>query len=643
MMAGRLSTFLMVLFALLVSSRTFAGIGPPPPLPPGPHFVYTFTESADGTSFSIQGSGMINELQNGSVRGPNLLEGDFGDFLAPALAGMSPLVSGSSGTITLNRGGSFEMATALTIFQGGLNGITFNDDIILTEGGLPAMLSGTIEGISVASFNFPGITTFQQLFNVTGSPYNATLDRYDYQLIFVLTASPATNGGTSGGGGGGGGNNGGGSFITVDAGAITSATTTGPDIMSATLDTVQNAAQNAVGDLNNRLFNARSGGNNDNGGSVTTLDSTSRYLNFAATQNIDYRVALGLADGEEVEVFDTLSPGSGHPLAMAGTLPVVGSKTVIVAATEGSSKNPVSEKVVIEDQPQTRFELFTEFDYGFYDQDNLTRTTSGFETDSYAGSAGLEYEVTPWLMAGAAFTYLQSDTDVTANLGNIDLEGHLLSGYFTAFHGNSYLDVLYSYGDFDDQITRNTLLGRNAYGDTDSHSHNITANLGHTFQATRKLSFGPSVGANYATGQVNGYTERGGGLANLIYPDHQFESMIGRIGGYATYTTETGLGRLTTQARAGWAHEFMQDGGLITTSLETSPFALVTGNNVKRFGEFTSTHEQGQPGTDWLELGATTRLDLQNTGFHFELGYQGMFGRNNASGHFGSAKIGYEW
>lgn len=62
--------------------------------------------------------------------------------------------------------------------------------------------------------------------------------------------------------------------LLANIGAILSAETTGLNSMSTTLNGVQNAAQNAVGDLNNRIFNARSGNGNGNGGSVTTTDST---------------------------------------------------------------------------------------------------------------------------------------------------------------------------------------------------------------------------------------------------------------------------------------------------------------------------------------------------------------------------------
>lgn len=405
----------------------------------------------------------------------------------------------------------------------------------------------------------------------------------------------------------------------------------------------RNAHQQAIGDLNNRLFRARMGITQGSYRRITsTLDSTSRYLSFTQNRNIDYRVALGLADGEEVELIDTLSAGAGHPFAMAGIPSATGS--AVIAVEGGSGKNSVTDKVVIDDVATTSFEMFTEFDYGFYDQDNLTKAVRGFRSDSYAGSFGLEYKVTDNLVLGTAYTYFWSDTEVAGNLGNIDLEGNLVSAYATAFFGDSYVDVLYSYGAFNNELVRNTLMGgRNAYGDAESQSHNVALNLGHNFRMKEQVTFGPFAGLDYGTGNIDGYTERGGRNANLIYPDTDFETAVGRLGGQVTFRKSTNLGMLTTQARAGWAHEFLPESDTVTATLQTSPFILVSGGSASRVGGFTAEADGAHAGTDWIELGLSSRLDIQNTAFYVELGYDGMFGRNNASGHFGSTKIGYEW
>ncbi|MCB1231406.1 MAG: autotransporter outer membrane beta-barrel domain-containing protein, partial [Verrucomicrobiae bacterium] len=430
--------------------------------------------------------------------------------------------------------------------------------------------------------------------------------------------------------------------FTVNYGAIDSASTSGLSSMISTLDAVQNASQNTIGDLNNRIARARWGkGPGGPSSYAASAGSTTRYLNFAARLGIDYRVALGLVEGEEVEIAHAI-PAGGLPLAMVGG-PIVFTSAVVVPTAAGS-KSPVDDKVVIEDvNPRSRFEVFTEFDYGFYDLDNINRITRGSDTDTYAGSVGMEYRLVPNVVLGGAFTYLDSETDLTGRLGSSDLEGQIYSTYITIFVGNSYLDFLYSYGEFDNSITRNTLLGSIARGDTESDSHNFAVNGGHTFRKGEAFSYGPSTSLNYATGQVDGYIEKNGGAANLYYPDHDFESLIGRVGAYTTCVIEVPYGTWTTQVGANWAHEYNPNHSTITTNLETSPFALVTGGHATPTGSFSASRDRGSPGTDWAELGLVTRLDIKDTDCHIELGYQGMFFREDASGHFGSVKFGYDW
>lgn len=74
--------------------------------------------------------------------------------------------------------------------------------------------------------------------------------------------------------------------------------------------------------------------------------------------------------------------------------------------------------------------------------------------------------------------------------------------------------------------------------------------------------------------------------------------MIGRLGGYATFKTDTAAGLLTTQVSGGWAHEFQPENGNVTASLETSPFTLVTGNNIQSIGGYTASEERAHAGTD---------------------------------------------
>lgn len=448
--------------------------------------------------------------------------------------------------------------------------------------------------------------------------------------------------------------------LLTDVGAIQSLLGTGLVIPLLQRQALQNAASGAIRDLNSRLFRARThatdfgGDNNDDGGAVafesTTDASMVGYLKLAASQNIDYRVALGLRDGVEVaHPIDSLSQAdvvwASSPFALAGGPFISASRSAVVAAPLGAStggKSVAADKVVIGEAPGKRHEVFAEFDYGFYDQDALTDLARAFKSDTYAGSVGVEYRVFPWLHVGGAFSYLENNTDLDSDLGGVDLDGTLLTGYFTAFWRRFYLDFLYSYGDFENQISRDTLLGRTAQGDTDSYLHNIDVNLGQNYRLTDQITAGPFAGLNYSTGGIDAYRERNGGTANLIYPADDFESTIGRLGWHLSYTTNTPLGRVTAQGRAGWAHQFTPEADTVQASLATSPFVLITGNRASRVGGFSAEKPGAHAGTDWLEIGASLRFDLVER-WNLQLDYEGQFARRNAEAHFGSLKLEYEW
>lgn len=152
-------------------------------------------------------------------------------------------------------------------------------------------------------------------------------------------------------------------ILLVNQGAIQSANS-GLAFSGANQSIIQNLGQIATGDLNNRLFNARNnaGGGGSGGGVASNQGdgaqgqgSLTRFLNFAAGQNIDYRVALGLAEGREVEYVDTLASSEtvwmGNPFAMVGgpmsfgAVPVV--TKAVVAVPGGGGKEVLESKGVV--------------------------------------------------------------------------------------------------------------------------------------------------------------------------------------------------------------------------------------------------------------------------------------------------------
>ena len=460
----------------------------------------------------------------------------------------------------------------------------------------------------------------------------------------------------------------------TDMASIYSAMTSGLGMGRAVPYVSKNAGDKVLDHLNSRKFRARSGNlsgstlngvdlpdGQNNASAVGSDSSLLRYLAFVQDEHMSYKVALGLADGEErtleVNMVDTLSAqagtklnsqslGGGLPYAMMGVplMPMAGgAATVHVVEAVPSGKAVIDDgKAVVEAEPLKRWELFVAGDFSLYDQDQVSDVMQGFESESYAGSVGIEYRLKNWLNLGLAWSYLQSDTDVSGNYGNIDLEGNMMSGYATAFWRQYWADLLYSYGSFDSDINRNTGLGSTARSNTDSDSHNIRLSFGRNFNIGNNIVTGPIAGVRYGTGSVDPYSESGGGLAALDYSGTDFESMVSRLGWQATHALPTGWGRLLSQVHLAWEHEYMPENGTVSASLQTSPFALVTGNSVRRIGGFTAEGDGAHPGTDWLAAGAGLRFEFDN-GVAVLTDYEGVFFRSDASQHYASAKLSYEW
>ena len=613
------------------------------------------------TSISASGSGIID---NDSGSGTSFLgfigpdggydNRDLRDFIPSGLVGFSALGSGNLlDPITLNVTGfgnilfsqyTFDFSAASFIPLRTAGGATVNP----VTGG-PQTLS-VVDGVGALPIPF---SSFLSLVGLSFPSNDGWLFVFGPEAVAlpISSSTPAPQPAPQ-------------PVLLTDVGAIHSLLTTGLSTALAQRSLVQNAPAGALRDLNDRLFRARTRLEATSANGITSTfepgaaDRTlANFIAFNANQGIDSRVALGLRDaGEvEVEVANTLNQGQqalwfGSPVALLGgplasaAQPFASATPVAPAppAAASSGKDPVADgKIVFE--PVKRWQIITAFDYGYYDQDNLSQVSKAFDTDSYAATVGVEYLLTDWLAVGAAWSRLESNTELTGNLGGIDLEGSLLSGYLTAFVGNTWADVLYAYGNYDNEISRNTLLGSRALGDTESYSHNLAVNLGHNFAFGQQIVTGPQSGLDYATGGINGYTEHGGGSANLLYPDDNFESMTGRLGWSVSYLRDAGfLGRMTAQFRAGWAHEFMPEADLVSASLVQSPFLLIQGNRAARLGGFGASRDGAHPGQDWLDLGAGLRFDL-DCGANLKFEYQGQFGRDGASAHFGSVKLGYKF
>ena len=442
------------------------------------------------------------------------------------------------------------------------------------------------------------------------------------------------------------------SFLLTDVGAIHSVIHSGLPMGLIHQQLVQTAPEGILADLGGRLFRARADLRDISGSTLASSASSGmsllRYFSFIEDAHMSYKVAFGLTDAEELTLdvnrIDKF-PGS-LPYAMLGVsmISLMGEMETVHIVEAASSGKTVRDdsKAVVESEELDRWELFTAGDFSFYDQNQLNDLMQGFDADTYAGSVGLEYRAQRWLNVGLAWSFLESNSHVSGDLGNIDLEGDLVSVYATAFWCRNWVDLLYSYGSFNSEINRNTGQGSRARGDTDSDSHNVRLNLGRNLNVGRNIITGPIAGLRYGKGAVDPYSEHGSGAANLDYRGSDFKSIVSRLGWQTSHVKSMRECRLVSQIHLAWEHEFMPENGVVGASLQASPFALMTGGSATRVGGFSAQSEGAHPGTDWMSAGVGFRLELDN-GFAILTDYEGAYFRNHVTQHFGSLKVSYEW
>lgn len=433
-------------------------------------------------------------------------------------------------------------------------------------------------------------------------------------------------------------------YLLIDKLAIESANTTGLLMPAMHQQLLRGASRTALRDLNGRLFRARS--------HVPQVDSSIEqadrspvlnYLDFAAKQNISYQVALGLREPQETEIVDTLRVS--HPFAMVGAaLPLGGSATTIVTAAPAGARDEADDgKEVIDLNPADevkRWEIFSAADFRSQEQDVLTEVFRGYESQSWAGSLGVEFRPNHWSAIGVAYSHLWTDAEADVGIGSAEMDGNLFSIYGTAFFGRSWVDLLYSYGDFESELRRRTLVGEAGRAEPDSYVHHLFLNAGHNVPLAENLVTGPMFSLEFTSGSTEAYQESGSPRANLIYDEQDFDSLITRLGWQATVVRETRrFGEMQIQGRIAWEKEHLPANDRIGATLATSPFVLVTpGVGAERIGGYGSSSPQAHPGSDWVAIGLGVRFHLYND-FDLLFDYEGHLFRNQATIHYGSVRL----
>lgn len=378
-------------------------------------------------------------------------------------------------------------------------------------------------------------------------------------------------------------------------------------------------------DIGQRLFRNRTRFEPQNGATTSVGDFfNNRGREVAASR---FERLSGRLEGDATI---DLSPGSGGSMDSTTTF-AGGGLTLSDGSSFLSAEVPAGDYAKGVIAAGGDWILWASTDFGEVELDDLGNNTPGLESNSYSSNIGFEYEVSDALAIGLGWSHLWNDNTLTGGLGGVDVEGNSVVTYATWFRNNFWADALYSYGNSEADIRRNTGAGTVVRGTPEIDTHQASLNLGYNFGHNRgKVVHGPTFGATYTEGTIDAYTETGDPQNNIAFTSQDFESLITRLGWQVNWQQESTLGLLRPQLRIGYGRENLNRSQNINATLVPN-----TANNNTVFGIGSSTSD---PGEGWMELGAGLGIDVTEK-CRLLFDYETQIFRQNASVHYGSAMV----
>lgn len=275
--------------------------------------------------------------------------------------------------------------------------------------------------------------------------------------------------------------------------------------------------------------------------------------------------------------------------------------------------------------------FFISGNYAANDRDG-TVNESGFESDTYGVTSGVDFQVTPRLLLGAAFTYSTIDADISGNAGTMETDSYGGFGYGTLTLGTSgYLDAMIGYTRNEHEQSRNlayTAAGvrvdQSALSELDSREIAGSLKLGYDHAAGNWV-LGPYARLDIADVEIDGYSEQmsnpngiGSGLA-LQIDEQSFTSITSAFGLTAGYLSAQSWGTWYPQIIAEYVHEFDNDAENVTGRFVNAPtvsFAM----------------PMDDPDRDFAHVGVSSTFAL-NSGVSMFASYQALVGYENLDTH----------
>jgi len=274
--------------------------------------------------------------------------------------------------------------------------------------------------------------------------------------------------------------------------------------------------------------------------------------------------------------------------AMKGLMLAMNSDTLPVGLLADNSDFGSSISSLI---TNSRLGLFMSGRINFGEKDTTSRET-GFDFETQGITAGLDYWFNSKLVIGAALGYAATDSDFSANGGNLDSTAHSASFYGSYYlREDAYIDWIATLGKNDFNARRTIIysgVDTQTAGNTDGNQLGLSSTAAIDFRFGRLL-VSPYVRVDYVNAKIKGYRETGGsGLALAIAPQ-KTKSLSTAIAARISQAYSQHWGVLVPSAHAEWEHEFKDDGRLITANFvedPTSSFSIQTDSPDRDYFKF---------------------------------------------------------
>ena len=203
----------------------------------------------------------------------------------------------------------------------------------------------------------------------------------------------------------------------------------------------------------------------------------------------------------------------------------------------------------------------------------------GFDYDGIQVVGGMDYRFSERFVGGAALGYGKVETELGRNAGALDtktLSGTLYGSYLPS--DRLYLDFALGLlkNDYDQQRTIDlSALGGNfrrtvAISNTRGKQISLSSSVGYNF-SRGATSITPNARISHARTDIDGYSEFGGGINDLVYPEQDFKSLQFSLGVNLSHAISTSRGVIQPYTNLEFSREQKNDAFSFVPRLRVRP------------------------------------------------------------------------